>query len=158
MRLPLKYASLVALSFLGAISYASAQSQQTDIRPFGTRIVGDDITAHFNGQTLIGAYNFNQSGNPRSSYKETHNSDGTVLYIEGENRSSGRWGVFNDIVCYYYNDAEMSGGCFRVYIVENCYYFYDNNLPDNPDEVDGGFWTARSTINGETRQCEAAIS
>ena len=136
MRLILKLAALLCLAVSGNVTLAHAQSQQTDIRPFGTRIVGDDITTHFKGLTHIGAYNFSQNGEPRSSYKETHNSDGTIIYTEGNLKADGRWGVFDDILCYHYNNPAMNGGCYRVYRVENCYYFYSNNLPENPKEID----------------------
>ncbi len=139
-------------------SLASAQSQDKDIRPFGQRVLGDKIEAHFSGKTHAGAYNFSRRGEARDFYVETHNKDGSVVYTEGGERINGRWGVFNDVLCYYYTDNSISGGCFRVYRVENCYYFYSDNLPDNPAEIDGDFWTARSTLKGERPKCEAAIS
>jgi len=105
-----------------------------------------------------GAYNFSRSGEARAFYTEQHNKDGTVLYTEGELIADGRWGVFGDILCYYYVNNALNGGCFRVYRVKNCYFFYSNGLPDDPNEIDGDFWTARSTLKGETQQCEAAIS
>ena len=158
MHLVLKGLFSLSLIFMSHATLAHAQSQNTDIRPYGTRIVGDEITLHFQGLTHIGAYNFSQNGEARSSYTETHNNDGTVIYVEGDLKAGGRWGVFNDILCYYYDNPAMNGGCFRVYRVENCYYFYSNTLPDDPKEIDGDFWTARSTVNGETKKCEAAIS
>ena len=158
MRLRLKPVLSLCLLLMGGTSLATAQSQSTDIRPYGTRILGDDIASHFKGLTHIGAYNFTQNGMPRGTYKETHNADGTVLYVESGTETHGRWGVFHDILCYYYIKSDVNGGCFRVYQVENCYYFYSNDLPDMPHEIEGDFWTARSTINGETKKCEAAIS
>jgi len=137
---------------------AFGQSQSLDIRPYAKRIVGDDLKSHFDGKTHAGAYNFSLAGEARDFYTERHNKDGTVFYKEGNVSTNGRWGVFGDILCYYYTNAEFNGGCFRVYQVENCYYFYSDSLPDNPDEIDGDFWTARSTLKGERQKCEAAIS
>lgn len=163
MRSPLKYTPLTTALYCLALlalsaPLASAQSQTLDIRPYGERIFGPGLAAHFSGQVHDGAYNFSRDGKARAFYNERHNEDGTVLYIEGDMKSEGRWGVFNDILCYYYNDQALNGGCFRVYRVKNCYFFYSNNLPDDPNEIDGDFWTARSTLKGETQQCEAAIS
>jgi len=149
--------SLIAILGLFA-PLAYGQSQNLDIRPYAKRITGDDLKLHFSGKTHAGAYNFSLAGEARDFYTERHNKDGTVFYKEGAQSTAGRWGVFGDILCYYYTDAEFNGGCFRVYRIENCYYFYSNNLPDNPDEIEGDFWTARSTLKGERQKCEAAIS
>lgn len=157
MFLRLKYLPLLAAAAWMS-SAAMAQSQKLDIRPYGERIIGDDIKAHFSGQTHDGAYNFSRNGDARSFYVERHNADGTVYYKEGDIIADGRWGVFGDTLCYYYTNTALAGGCFRVYRVKNCYYFYSDNLPDTPNEIDRDFWTARSTLKGETQQCEAAIS
>jgi len=157
MRLPLSFITVTAALGLLA-SLAAAQSQSLDIRPYGKRITGDDLTAQFSGKTHDGAYNFSLGGDARDFYTERHNKDGTVLYKEGGDSVEGRWGVFNDVLCYYYVNSNVTGGCFRVYQVENCYYFYSDNLPDDPNEIEGDFWTARSTLKGERQECEAAIS
>ena len=158
MRSHLKSLFILSAALTLLAPLASAQSQRLDIRPYGERIVGTDLAAHFTGQTHAGAYNFSRDGKARAFYTETHNKDGTVFYIENDIEADGRWGVFGDILCYYYNNNVLNGGCFRVYRVKNCYFFYSNNLPDDPNEIDGDFWTARSTLKGETQQCEAAIS
>ena len=157
MRLHLKFA-LCLISAAQINTLASAQSQQLDIRPYGERIMGDKLTAHFTGQVHDGAYNFSRNGEARAFYTEWHNKDGTVRYIEKDIKADGRWGVFGDILCYYYTNNTLNGGCFRVYRVKNCYFFYSNNLPDDPKEIEGDFWTARSTLKGETQQCEAVLS
>lgn len=149
--------TLISLMFACA-PLAYSQSQRLDIRPFGERIIGDELEQHFSGQVHDGAYNFSRYGEARAFYIERHNEDGTVHYSEGETTSDGRWGVFGDILCYYYMNKALNGGCFRVYRVENCYYFYSNSLPNDPAEIDGDFWTARSTLKGETQKCEAVLS
>lgn len=149
---------LVILTFSLWASLAAAQSQRLDIRPYGERIMGDELEPHFSGKTHAGAYNFSLEGQARDFYTEQHNKDGTLLYKEGPNRAEGRWGIFGDVLCYYYTGSDINGGCFRVYRVENCYYFYTDTLPDDPKEIISDFWTARSTIKGERQRCEAAIS
>jgi len=52
----------------------------------------------------------------------------------------------------------MPGGCFRVYRVQNCFYFYSDTLIEREDELDRDYWTARSVIKGDQPKCEAAIS
>ena len=157
MRFSLRVFLILAAAIIGS-NDVYAQSQSLDIRPYGQRITGDELELHFKGLTHSGAYNFTRSGEARAFYTERHNIDGTVLYKEDELTADGRWGVFNDILCYYYTNKDMVGGCFRVYRVENCYYFYSNSLPDDPNEIDGDFWTARSTRKGERQKCEAALS
>lgn len=149
---------LLLLTVIFISNDVGAQSQELDIRPYAQRIVGDELELHFKGLTHSGAYNFTLAGEARAFYTEQHNIDGTVLYKENELIADGRWGVFNNILCYYYTNATLTGGCFRVYRVENCYYFYSNTLPDDPSEIDGDFWTARSTHKGERQKCEAALS
>jgi len=125
MRLHLKSYLLILTSFAASLcinSAAYAQSQSLDIRPYGERIMGDELTVHFQGQVHDGAYNFSRSGEARAFYTEQHNKDGTVLYTEGELIADGRWGVFGDILCYYYVNNALNGGCFRVYRVKNCYF------------------------------------
>jgi len=156
LRLKLIVSVITGLMFMPPL--ASSQSQSLDIRPYAKRITGDDLEGQFSGQTHAGAYNFSLGGDARDFYTERHNKDGTVLYKEGDSRAEGRWGVFNDVLCYYYTNSNINGGCFRVYRIENCYYFYSDSLPDDPNEIDGNFWTARSTLKGERQKCEAAIS
>jgi len=143
---------------LASAPEAFAQSQTTDIRPHANRMMGDDLKAAFSGQTHSGAYNFTPKGEPTRFYEERHNKEGTVTYSEGSDLETGIWRVFKDNLCYLYDSQDMPGGCFRVYRVKNCYYFYSDTLIERDDELDQDYWTARSTLNGELPQCEAAVS
>jgi len=146
---------LMSLAFTPS---AFAQSQKRDIRPHANRIMGTDLKAAFIGQTHSGAYNFTQKGDPTRFYEERHNKDGSVAYSEGDGIETGIWRVFKDNLCYLYNSDKMQGGCFRVYRVKNCYYFYSDRLIEREDELDRDYWEARSTLKGESPQCEAALS
>lgn len=149
--------SLVALFALTS-EFAAAQSQNTDIRPHANRMMDDDLRANFTGQTHAGAYNFTLKGEPTKFYEERHNKDGSVTYSEGDGNETGIWRVIKHKLCYLYDSNRMAGGCFRVYRVENCYYFYSDNLIEYEDELDRDYWTARSTLKGESPKCEAALS
>lgn len=117
-----------------------------------------DLKASFAGQTHAGAYNFTAKGEPTRFYEERHDKSGSVAYSEDKVEEIGIWRVINDKLCYLYNSDNIVGGCFRVYRVANCYYFYSDRLIERKDELDQDYWTARSTLKGEAPKCEAALS
>lgn len=137
---------------------AYAQSQKTDIRPNANQVIGEDIRQVFSGQTHDGSYNFNSAGIARSGYVESHTADGRVYYEEGDIKSEGVWYVAGENLCFLYKAEDMNGGCFRVYQVKNCYYYYSSELPQREDELDRDYWVARSTLKGETPNCTAPNS
>ena len=152
------YLSLLAISAIAVSPTAYAQSQSTDIRPHASRMMDIDLKASFTGQTHSGAYNFTAKGEPTRFYEERHNKNGSVAYSEGDGDEFGIWRVIKNKLCYLYDSNEMPGGCFRVYRVANCYYFYSDSLIEREDELDHDYWTARSTIKGEPPKCEATLS
>lgn len=156
------FRKLTALLGIGALlsvpPTALAQSPDVDIRPHANRVIGPNLKAAFSGQTHAGAYNFTDSGKATKFYEETHAKNGEVIYSEGPTQEKGLWRVIDDALCFLYESENMSGGCFRVYRVKNCYYFYSENLIEREDELDRDYWTARSTIKGERPECEAALS
>jgi len=152
------YLSLIALALTVYAPDVTAQSQSTDIRPHANRVTGNDLKAAFTGQTHSGAYNFTPKGEPTRFYEERHDKDGRVAYSEGDGIEAGIWRVFEDTLCFLYENNTMTGGCFRVYRVKNCYYYYSDNLIEHEDELDRDYWTARSTLKGEQPNCEAALS
>lgn len=135
-----------------------AQSQKTDIRPHANRLIGEQLRSAFSGKTHSGAYNFTEKGQPTRFYEETHKTDGRISYTENGRHDPGTWLIMKNTMCYLYDAADMPGGCFRVYRVENCYYFYSDRNIEYQDELDRDYWTARSVVKGEQPQCEAAIS
>ncbi|WP_409433853.1 hypothetical protein ACJ3XI_04925 [Litorimonas sp. RW-G-Af-16] len=139
-------------------SPAFAQSQKTDIRPLANQIVGKELPSHFRNKTHDGAYNFSRDGKARSFYTETHLDNGDTQYREGDLVSKGIWFTKTDAICYAYENPGMTGGCFRVYRVKNCYYYYSTQMARRDDELDRDYWVARSTLSGEAPECEAAIS
>jgi len=107
---------------------------------------------------MDGAYNFGLNGIARSFYVEQHNPDGTVSYEEDGVVEPGRWFVRKNTICYMYPSDAMTGGCFRVYQLKNCYYFYSSTIAPVANELSRDYWTARAVKEGETPHCEAAIS
>ena len=148
-----------ALLFAGCVN-AHAQTQDTDIRGLGERVVGEDLLDAFLGVTHEGAYNFDAGGRAGMRYVETHNADGTADYAEEGVEVTGAWVILGgsgaERLCFQYPD--MPGGCFRVWRVANCYYYYSDLVPEVPDEVEREYWTARSVAKGEDAVCEALFS
>ena len=137
---------------------ASAQTQDTDIRPNANQLTGDQIKADFSNVSMDGAYNFGRNGRASSFYKEDHEADGTVTYIEDGHVEPGRWFVRKDAICYMYPSNQLAGGCFRVYQVKNCYYFYSSTRPQAEYELGENYWTARSVKSGQRAACDPALS
>lgn len=150
--------ALLAVLALGFAGPAAAQSQDTDIRPFANQLDGDAIKSVFADVTMDGAYNFGRNGQAQSFYTETHRPDGTLTYTEDGDAQPGRWFVRQSTLCFTYPTNRLTGGCFRVYQVKNCFYFYSARLQLGADELDTNFWTARAVRMGEVPNCEAAIS
>lgn len=153
---------LIALSLLfGFIAAPSAfaQSQDFDVRPLSERLTGDAITQAFKGITHEGAYNFDALGRPGRFYKEIHAPDGGITYEERGGTVTGRWRVSpKDEVCYSYDGGLIAGGCFQVYQLGTCYYFYSALELSFRDDMTEDDWTARSVKKGDRASCEDMIS
>lgn len=145
-------------SFAGAAT-VHAQSQNYDVRPEAAQVKGKALTAAFKGVTHAGAYNFDARGHPGARYEERHKPDGHISYSERGQFIKGRWAVSNsDTICYSYDTDIIGGGCFRVYQLGNCYYFYSSQLLSREGELEQNYWTARSVKKGERATCEDMIS
>lgn len=149
---------IVCLILVANSGTALAQSQKTDIRPDANRVVGKALHAEFSGITHDGAYNFTDAGDPRRFYNETHHEDGTTTYRESSGTSKGTWAIDNDRLCFTYDGDDMTGGCFRVYKVGNCFYYYSSSLILQRNELDRDYWTARSVKDGEIPTCQPGVS
>lgn len=149
---------LIAPLILGVPVLASAQNQQTDIRPQALRLTGDDLRAQFEGITHNGAYNFTFEGRGLNNYSEMHYPDGRVVYQEDDLKAEGVWFINRNNVCFVYENSAMTGGCFRVYKVANCYYYYSDQIREMEGELDRDYWTARSVHKGQAPECDSAIS
>lgn len=150
---------LTLLSSTAICHNANAQSQSYDVRPHAAQVTGDSLTAAFQGITHEGAYNFDALGRPGSLYTERHSNNGDVSYIQNSVLVEGNWTITpQDTICYDYDSSIISGGCFRVYQLGSCYYFYSNLRIERPDEIDQDYWTARSVKKGERATCEDLVS
>jgi len=132
---------LTIILALGLPSLAFAQSQDTDIRPNANQLTAEEIKSIFSDVTMDGAYNFGRNGKAQSFYTDP-----------------GRWFVRQDTLCFMYPSKRLAGGCFRVYQVKNCYYYYSNSRRQVAHETGEPYWIARSTKMGEHAGCAPAIS
>ena len=137
---------------------ALAQSQDTDIRPNANQLSAKDIKRIFSNADMDGAYNFGRNGKAQSFYREKHNPDGTLTYEEDGNVEPGRWFIRKDSLCFMYPSNQIAGGCFRVYNIKNCYYFYSTTRRQVAREDGEAYWTARAVKRGERAGCERAVS
>lgn len=149
---------IFAFAFMAFPVLAHAQNQQTDIRPQALRVIGDDLRDQFEGKVHNGAYNFTFEGQGLNNYTEMHYPDGRVVYREEDMEANGVWFINRDNICFVYENSAMTGGCFRVYKVANCYYYYSDQIREMEGELDRDYWTARSVLDGQSPECDAAIS
>ena len=153
---------VLSLSLLAAIAMPAsvlAQSQDYDVRPDAAQVTGPALTEAFKGVSHEGAYNFNSRGRPGSLFTERHFADGRVAYTEQGLTIKGQWAITpGNTICYAYDSDNIGGGCFRVYKLGSCYYFYSTFRVEREDEIDQDYWTARSVKKGDRATCEDMIS
>ena len=103
----------IVFGFLALLSLPAQATEQLK-RPMA--LDGPSIIKTFEGKAVSGAY---ADGTP---VKETYNIGGGIEYWDSIRTSSGTWSVVNNLFCTFYNNTEMSGGCFRVEQVStNCF-------------------------------------
>ncbi len=137
---------------------AHAQSQTLDIRPKAERLTSVQLLSAFKGVTHDGAYNFNLEGLAGAHYLETHRDDSRVEYRESGRHFDGVWTIRKNMMCYTYAGDGLGGGCFRVYRIKNCFYFYSSTFIERENELDQNYWTARSVKQGEEPLCVDGMS
>ena len=150
---------LTLLTNAALCGHSYAQSQSYDIRPDAAQVTGQELTQAFSAVSHDGAYNFDVLGRPGALYTERHFADGRVSYTEKGLNIKGQWAVTpRDTICYVYEDDLIGGGCFRVYQLGSCYYFYSTTRVERENESNEDYWTARSVKQGERATCEDMIS
>ncbi len=143
---------------------AYGQSQSYDVRPQARQITGAELSQSFKGITHTGAYNFDVAGRPGSLYSEKHHTNGRISYTEKNQLITGRWAITpSDNMCYAYDSDAISGGCFAVYKLGTCYYFYSTsvlttNARAKTEDGIENYWTARSVKKGDYASCESMVS
>lgn len=139
---------------------AVGQSQTYDVRPDAAQVKGEFLQQSFKGITHEGAYNFDARGRPGVRFSERHYADGRIVYTENGESFKGHWAITpGNTICYSYEEKMAGGGgCFRVYKLGSCYYFYSSYYVEREDEIDRDYWTARSVKKGERATCEDMIS
>jgi len=142
-----------ALLFQAMVLSSPASAQMDAPVRQGERLTEDRILELFSGQTHIGVYN---GGN---SFVETHYADTRVYYEEeGDEPDYGVWTMRDQMLCFVYRSDRYSGGCFRVYKVSNCYYFFYENMPYREDELQTNNWNSKGYMEGTDNDCDPGIS
>jgi hypothetical protein len=117
---------------------------------------GPSIIKAFDGKTLKGVY---ADGTP---VQETYLVGGKIDYWDAMRVSTGNWSVVNNLLCTFYDSAEMSGACFRVEQVSaNCFdYFALAGSETEALQPPTGkpSYTARASIVGVLGTCPDELS
>lgn len=111
---------------------------------------GPAIIRHFEGKTVSGAY---ANGRP---VRESYAVGGRIEYWDPGTSSTGTWSVVNNLLCTFYDNAEMRGGCFRIEQVNsNCFdYLVEASSTAEALSPPGTpTYTARAHIEGTADTC-----
>ncbi len=133
-----------------ALSAFSLAAQATDKPKAAVALDGPTIIKIFEGKSVSGVY---ADGTP---VKESYKLGGGIDYWDSHRTTTGTWSVVNNLLCTFYDDGEMSGGCFRVeQLSANCFDYLA--LASSPTEAltpsDTPRYTARASIDGIPETC-----
>ena len=146
--------------FLGALSgFAYSAADDTappkyDFMIGNTPLQSGELRAAFLGQTHVGFYRFDSANIPTRSFSETTFKNGRVEHTQGGEVLTGQWVIRKNQICYTYDNVWQSQLCFDMYRVGNCYYHYLATQGPRPMKL----WTARSSLKGESPDCEPSIA
>jgi hypothetical protein len=140
---------------LVALAVLVLPANATD-KPLVSKILdGPAIIKVFDGKAVSGVY---ADG---TEVKEAYKTGGGIDYWDPYRVTTGTWSVVNNLLCTFYDDDAMSGGCFRVEQVStNCFDYFA--LAGSTDEAmnpaDKPRYTARASIVGEPETCPDELS
>jgi hypothetical protein len=141
--------------FLAALAMLTLPAEATDKPKAPFALDGTSIIKLFDGKGVSGVY---ADGTP---VKETYKTGGGIDYWDSYRTTTGTWSVVNNQLCTFYNDIEMSGGCFRVEQVSaNCfdYFALATSTTEALTPSDKPRYTARASIEGIPETCPDELS
>jgi hypothetical protein len=133
----------------------SLSAHATDKPKMPVALDGPMIIKIFDGKSVSGVY---ADGTP---VKETYKVGGGIDYWDTYRSTTGTWSIVNNQLCTFYNDSEMSGGCFRVEQVSaNCfdYLALASSTAEALTPSDQPRYTARASIDGVPDTCPDELS
>lgn len=125
-------------------------SNATDKPKAPQALDGPTIIKVFDGKAVTGVY---ADGTP---VRESYDVGGGMNYWDPYRSTTGKWSVVNNQLCTFYDDNEMSGGCFRVeQIGVNCfdYFALAGSTTEALTPSDKPRYTARASIDGIPETC-----
>ncbi len=134
---------------------STSVAQATDKPKTPVALDGPTIIKIFEGKAVSGVY---ADGTP---VKETYKTGGGIDYWDAFRSTTGTWSVVNNQLCTFYEDLEMSGGCFRVEQVSaNCfdYLAVATSTAEALTPSDQPRYTARASIDGTPKTCPDELS
>jgi hypothetical protein len=144
---------ILSLTLMASFAWPACATEQPKAP---VALDGPSIIKVFEGKTVSGVY---ADGTPVS---ETYAVGGDIPFYKDKFRSAtGKWSTVNNLFCTFYNDDQMSGGCFRVEQVSaNCFDYFA--LANSTDEAlapqDRPRYTARASIDGIPATCPEDLS
>jgi hypothetical protein len=138
-----------------ALAVFTLPSNATDKPQSAKALDGPNILQIFEGKSITGVYA------DRTPVRESYDLGGGMEYWDPYRATTGTWSVVNNQLCTFYNDAEMSGGCFRVEQVSaNCFDYYAaaTSTTEALTPSDQPRYTARASIDGLPETCPDELS
>lgn len=132
-----------------------SQAHATDKLKAPVALDGPTIIKVFDGKSVSGVY---ADG---TAVKETYKVGGRIDYWDPYRATTGTWSVVNNLLCTFYDDGEMSGGCFRVEQVSaNCfdYFALAGSTTEALTPQGKPRYTARASIEGVPETCPDELS
>jgi hypothetical protein len=139
-----------SIGFWIALPLLALPALATDKPKAAMALDGPTIIKIFDGKGVTGVY---ADGTP---VKETYKTGGGIDYWDPYRSTTGIWSVVNNQLCTFYDDGEMSGGCFRVEQVSaNCfdYLALAGSTAEALAPSDKPRYTARASIDGTPETC-----
>ncbi len=133
-----------------ALMAFTVPSNATDKPRAPQALDGPTIIKVFDGKSVTGVYA------DKTPVRESYDTGGGMNYWDPYRTTTGTWSVVNNQLCTFYNDAEMSGGCFRVEQVSaNCfdYYAVATSTTEALTPSDKPRYTARASLDGIPETC-----
>jgi hypothetical protein len=141
---------------LAALAVFCLPAYATEAQKKPVVLDGPAIIKALEGKTLVGHY---ADGTP---VKESYAVGGAIPdYWDKYQTSSGKWSVVNNLLCTFYDNTAMSGGCFRVEQVSaNCfdYYVLAGSEAEALAPGEKPRYTARAHIDGLPDTCPDELS
>jgi len=146
------------ITAFACIHFVVPSHADENVNDLDGRLANHEIRTALIGKTLLGTYG---GGEP---WRETYFVDDGLDYQDETGRSGGNWSAQDNLLCTYYDEPTMNGGCFVVIRRSaNCHDFYAvdpvTKIPfASPEAIRSAIdWSARGWRSDQISTCPHAF-